>query len=76
MMAPEGQALILYAVFLLQFVYVCVNVDIISAACKEEKLTMMTCWKKHDFKENTCDEEYKAFSRCISAVRVGSLYML
>ncbi|XP_060577664.1 small ribosomal subunit protein mS37-like [Ruditapes philippinarum] len=43
------------------------------SACKEEKLVLMTCWKKHDFKENTCAEEYKSFSRCISEVRIKKL---
>lgn len=43
------------------------------SACREEMLMLMTCWKKHEFRENTCDEEYKAFSKCNANLRAKLL---
>jgi len=42
--------------------------------CREEMLMLMTCWKKHGFQENVCNEEYKKFSKCTATIRAKVLH--
>lgn len=48
---------------------------IFTAPCSEKMLVMMACWKRNEFRENTCNEEYNAFAKCMADVRVSVTYM-
>lgn len=36
------------------------------AECRDEMLVMMACWKRNEFRPNSCTEEYNNFAKCVS----------
>lgn len=47
-----------------------------SAVCLDLMQQMMSCWKRNEFKENTCQEEYLRYAECVAAHDVSSFSYL
>ncbi|KAL4240623.1 Coiled-coil-helix-coiled-coil-helix domain-containing protein [Mactra antiquata] len=45
----------------------------LEGACREEMIALMTCWKTHGFKENTCTKEYDSFFKCNAVAKAKSV---